>query len=125
MRRPARRTVSKSRGIAAESWLARPGIVLSLRTMQNGAQNNGDSLALDRARLLGFVRVVVGGQVFDLAVQSFSFEKDGDGAAGGFFSKDGQLGILVDDSVSAPEAKAQIERGTAEAVRHLSQRVLN
>jgi hypothetical protein len=93
--------------------------------MQNGAQNNGDSLALDRARLLGFVRVVVGGQVFDLAVQSLSFEKDGDGTAGGFFSKDGQLGILVDDSVSASEAKAQIERATAEAVRHLSQRVLN
>jgi len=93
--------------------------------MQNGAQNNGDSLALDRARLLGFVRVVVGGQIFDLAVQSLSFEKDGDGAAGGFFSKDGQLGILVDDSVSASEAKAQIEQATAEAVRHLSQRVLN
>ena len=93
--------------------------------MQNGAQNNGDSHALDRAQLRGFVRVVVGGQVFDLAVQSLSFEKDGDGTAGGFFSKDGQLGILVDESVSASEAKAQIERATAEAVRHLSQRVLN
>ena len=93
--------------------------------MQNGAQKNGDSLALDRARLLGFVRVVVGGQIFELPVQSLSFERDGAGLAGGFFSKDGQLGILVDDSMSASEAKAQIERGTAEAVRHLSQRVLN
>ena len=89
--------------------------------MQNGAHDTPDV----SGRLLGFVRVVVGGQVFDLAVQSVSFEKDSDATAGGFFSKDGQLGILVDDSVSAPEAKAQIERGTAEAVRHLSQRVLN
>lgn len=92
--------------------------------MQNGAQNNPDSFGVD-GRLLGFVRVVVGGQVFDLAVQSMSFEKDSNGTAGGFFSKDGQLGILVDDSVSPSEAKAQIERGTAEAVRHLSRRVLN
>lgn len=95
--------------------------------MQNGAQNNPDALLHDggAARLLGFVRVVVGGQVFDLAVQSMSFEKDGTGTAGGFFSKDGQLGILVDESVTATEAKAQIESATAEAVRHLSQRVLN
>jgi hypothetical protein len=93
--------------------------------MQNGAQNNPDSFGVDRGRLLGFVRVVVGGQVFDLAVQSLCFEKDSHGTAGGFFSKDGQLGILVDDSVSATEAKAQIEQGTAEAVRHLSRRVLN
>ena len=89
--------------------------------MQNGAQNNPDV----SGRLLGIVRVVVGGKAFELAVQSLSFEKDGEGTAGGFFSKDGQLGILVDDSVSPAEAKAQIERGTAEAVRHLSQRVLN
>ena len=89
--------------------------------MQNGAHDTPDV----SGRLLGFVRVVVGGQVFDLAVQSVSFEKDSDSTAGGFFSKDGQLGILVDESVSASEAKAQIERATAEAVRHLSQRVLN
>jgi hypothetical protein len=93
--------------------------------MQSGAQNNPDSIGVDRGRLLGFVRVVIGGQVFDLAVQSLSFEKDGNGLAGGFFSKDGQLGILVDDSVSPSDAKAQIERGTADAIRHLSRRVLN
>ena len=92
--------------------------------MQNGAQHSLDSLGVD-GRLLGFVRVVVGGQVFDLAVQSMSFEKDGDRVAGGFFANDGQLGILVDDSVSPSEAQAQIERATAEAVRHLSRHVLN
>ena len=89
--------------------------------MQNGAQNNPDV----SGRLLGFVRVVVGGKVFDLAVQSMSFGKDGEGTAGGFFSKDGQLGILVDESVSPSEAREQIQRATAEAVRHLSQRFLN
>jgi hypothetical protein len=88
-------------------------------------QHNDPADSFGEGRLLGFVRVVVGGQVFDLAVQSMSFEKDSNGTAGGFFSKDGQLGILVDDSVSPSEAKAQIERGTAEAVRHLSRRVLN
>jgi len=89
--------------------------------MQNGAQNNpGVS-----GKLLGFVRVVVGGQAFELAVQSMSFEKDGEGTAGGFFSKDGQLGILVDDASSPSEAQAQIEQATVEAVRHLSRRVLN
>ena len=32
-----------------------------------------------QGRLFGFVRVVVGGQVFDLAVQALSLEKDADG----------------------------------------------
>ena len=89
--------------------------------MQKAAQN----LPELSGRLLGFVRVVVGGQAFDLAIQAMSFEKDGDGTAGGFFSQDGQLGILVDDAASPSEAKAQIERATAEAVQHLSRRVLN
>ena len=89
--------------------------------MQKGAHNNADL----SARFLGFVRVVVGGRAFDLAVQSMSFGKDGEGLPGGFFSMDGQLGILVDESSSPSEAKAQIEQATAEAVRHLSQRVLN
>lgn len=89
--------------------------------MQNGAQDTSDV----SGRLLGFVRVVVGGRAFELAVQSLSFEKDSEKVAGGFFSKDGQLGILVDEAASPSEAKAQIERATAEAVRHLSRQVLN
>jgi hypothetical protein len=89
--------------------------------MQNGAQNNPEV----SGRLLGFVRVVVGGQAFELAVQAMSFERDSERMAGGFFSKDGQLGILVDESASPSEAKEQIELATAEAVRHLSRRVLN
>lgn len=89
--------------------------------MQNGAHEKPDV----SGKLLGFVRVVVGGHVFDLAVQSMHIQKDGENEVGGFFSKDGQLGILVDESAGEPEVKAQIERATEEAVRHLSQRFLN
>lgn len=89
--------------------------------MQNGAQNKTDVAG----NLLGFVRVVVGGQAFDLTVQSVSLDKDTDHAPGGFFANEGQLGILVDEHASPTEAKAQIEAATAEAVRHLSRRILN
>lgn len=89
--------------------------------MQNGAQN----IAHLSGRLLGFVRVMVGGRVFDLPVQAVTIERDGDRTAGGFFVHDGQLGILVDETAEGPQVQAQIERGTAEAVRHLSQKYLN
>lgn len=94
-------------------------MVLSLLDMQNGAQNTDVS-----GRLLGFVRVLVGGHVFELPVQAVSFEKDSDRTAGGFFTDHGQLGILVDDG-SPAEMQAQIEEATAEAVRHLSQKYLS
>jgi len=87
--------------------------------MQNGAQN------VHTGRLLGFVRVVVGGHAHDLPVEAVSFEKDSDRSAGGFFNHDGQLGILVDEGAPEPEVQAQIEKATAAAVRHLSQRYLN
>ena len=89
--------------------------------MQNGAHNS----PVGTGRLLGFVRVLIGGQQFELAVQSMTFEKDGDGTAGGFFVNEGQLGILVDESASPEGVQAQIEKGTVEAVRHLSRKYLN
>jgi hypothetical protein len=89
--------------------------------MQNGAQSNPSV----SGRLLGIVRVVVGGHVCDLAVQAMSFDSDGERAAGGFFIHQGQLGILVDEGGSAAQVQAQIEKGTAEAVRHLSRKYLN
>ena len=88
--------------------------------MQNGAHNSPVS-----GRLLGFVRVLIGGQQFELAVQGMSFEKDSERNAGGFFVSGGHLGILVDDTASPANVQAQIEEGTVEAVRHLSQRYLN
>ena len=95
--------------------------MLTFCRMQNGAQNS-PSIA---GRLLGFVRVVVGGHVCDLAVQAVPFDSDGERAAGGFFIHNDQLGIIVDDAASAAQVQAQIEKGTAEAVRHLSRKYLN
>lgn len=88
--------------------------------MQNGAQTNS-------GRLLGFVRVLVGGKFFELPVQAVTVGKDGDRTAGGFFTDahDGQLGILVDEGADGAIVQKQIEEGTAEAVRHLSQKLLN
>lgn len=87
--------------------------------MQNGAQT------AQSGRLLGFVRVVVGGHVCDLPVQAVSLGKDGDNHVGGFFAHDDQIGILVDGDASPTDVQAQIERATADAVRHLSRRFLN
>lgn len=89
--------------------------------MQNGAHHTPAA----SGRLLGFVRVLIGGQQFELSVQSMTFEKDGDRTAGGFFVNEGQLGILVDEDASAEGVQAQIEKGTAEAVLHLSRKYLN
>lgn len=88
--------------------------------MQNGAHDD-----LSAARLLGFVRVLIGGQHFDLPVQAVPFEQDSERAAGGFFANEDELGILVDSAASQEAVQAQIERGTAEAVRHLSRKYLN
>lgn len=89
--------------------------------MQTGAQ----PINSVSGRLLGFVRVVVGGHVCDLAVQAVTFDSDGERLAGGFFVSGDQLGIIVDDGGSATQVQAQIEEGTAEAVRHLSRKFLN
>lgn len=89
--------------------------------MQNDAQNT----AQVSGRLLGIVRVVVGGHVSELAVQSIAFDSDGQREAGGFFVAGEQLGIIVDDAATAAQVQAQIEKGTAEAVRHLSRKYLN
>jgi len=42
-----------------------------------------------------------------------------------FFSNKDQIGILVDDAAPEDEVRAQIEKGTTEAVRHLSKKFLN
>ena len=86
--------------------------------MQNGAQTNS-------GRLLGFVRVLVGGKFFQLPVQAVTIEKDGERTAGGFFTDHDQLGILVEEGADGAIVQKQIEDGTAEAVRHLSQKLLN
>lgn len=96
--------------------------MLSLGYMQDGAQLPVPTIS---GRLLGFVRVVVGGHICDLAVQAIAFDSDGERTAGGFFSYKDQIGILVDDAAPEDEVRAQIEKGTTEAVRHLSKKFLN
>lgn len=81
--------------------------------------------SLENARLLGFVQVQVGSQVYALPVQAVRFEKDHDGHAGGFFTDEGQLGILVDGEATSGTVESQILRASAEAVQHLSRRLLN
>lgn len=97
--------------------------MLSFLGMQDRAQTH--TAMLEGGKLLGFVRVVVGARVFDLPVQAVNVDKDGEKDAGGLFVHDGQLGILVDEGAPQPQIQAQIERATAQAVRHLSQKYLN
>jgi len=87
------------------------------------------------ARLLGYVQVQVGSQVFALPVQAVHFERDrspGDDTAvtpdpaGGFFTEDsGQFGIIVDGDASESDVHAQIMKASADAVRHISKKFLN
>ena len=97
--------------------------MLTFFPMQDRAQTH--TAMLEGGRLLGFVRVVVGAHVFDLPVQAVSVDKDGDKDAGGLFFHEGQLGILVDEGAPQPQIQAQIEKATAQAVRHLSEKYLN
>jgi hypothetical protein len=85
---------------------------------------------LQNARLLGFVQVRVGSQIFALPVQSVHFERDTSSVApaGGFFADESgeeQYGIIVDGDASETDVQAQIRRGSEEAVRHISQKLLN
>jgi hypothetical protein len=73
------------------------------------------------ARLLGYVQLQVGSKTFAVPVQAM---KNAHG--GGFFTEDsGMFGILVDDGAPDRDVQAQIARGSAEAMRHLSRRYLN
>jgi hypothetical protein len=81
-------------------------------------------------KLLGFVRVDVGGQSFTLPVQALHYSgsspHEGPHRGGGFFADSrGELGIFVDADGSEEEVREQIQTGCDEAVRHLSRRILN
>jgi hypothetical protein len=85
---------------------------------------------LQNARLLGFVQVRVGAKVFALPVQSVHFERDNASGppAGGFFTDEDEgnpYGIIVDGDASESDVQAQIRRGSEEAVRHISQKMMN
>jgi hypothetical protein len=80
------------------------------------------------ARLLGYVQVQVGSQVYALPVQAVHFERDrrSINPAGGFFTEEsGQFGIIVDGDASESDVHAQIVKASADAVRHISKKFLN
>lgn len=84
---------------------------------------NGTSQA---SRLVGYVQVRIGSQVYALAVQAVPFSKDGQAHAGGFFADtSGHIGILVDGNATPEEQRAQIAKATEDAVTHLSRPFLN
>ena len=78
-------------------------------------------------RLLGYVHLEVGSQVFALPVQAVPLKRaDGTTAPGGFFAEaSGQFGIIVDSEAPEWDIQAQIQRASADAVRHISRKVLN
>ena len=79
------------------------------------------------ARLIGFVQVQVGTQVYALPVQAVKVERDRTSTPpGGFFHDEaGQYGILVDGDASPADVQAQIAAASAEAVRYISKKFLN
>ena len=81
----------------------------------------------NNARLIGVVQVHIGAKVFALPVQAVSVGRDCSSIVpGGFFSEGpGQYGIIVDGDASQSDVEAQIAAGSAEAVRHISQKFFN
>lgn len=82
------------------------------------------------ARFLGYVQLRVGQAVVALPVQALPLggggRTDGGASPGGFFTEaSGRLGILVDSDGTEAEVKARIDEAIADAVVHLSKRVLN
>jgi hypothetical protein len=81
--------------------------------------------AVSNTRLLGYVQLRIGEKVYALPVQAATFDRDSGVAPGGFFDEQGELGILVDERGSTDDMEAQIAKGSAEAVRYFSKKVLN
>ncbi len=91
------------------------------------------SLEQRAGRFLGVVKLDICGRTFMVPVQALPFERgqggapasDGVHAAGGFFAaQTGELGIVVEDGSEA-DIQDQIERACADAVKHLSHKVLS
>jgi hypothetical protein len=80
-----------------------------------------------KSRVLGYVQVRVASRVYTLPVEAARPVAVGETAPEhGFFAHEGdRLGILVDEDASDNVQRAVIERASADAVRHLSRRLLN
>ncbi|HEY8041825.1 MAG TPA: hypothetical protein VIF15_18605 [Polyangiaceae bacterium] len=78
-------------------------------------------------RLLGYVDVKVASRVFKLPVEAAPLKRD-DGTtwkAGFFTTETDGFGILVDQDASDIAQQETIERASADAARHISQKFLN
>ena len=78
-------------------------------------------------RVLGYVHVQVASRVYALPVEALPLTgDDGSQLEPGFFSDGGDhLAIVVDRDATDAVVKRTIERGSADAARHISRKVLN
>jgi hypothetical protein len=79
------------------------------------------------ARFLGYVEVRVASRVFTLPVEASPLGRGGETSRKpGFFAQGSdQFGILVDSDASDRVQRETIERASADAARHFSQKFLN
>jgi hypothetical protein len=84
-------------------------------------------VANQEGRFLGYVQVQVASRVYTLAVEAAPLGRDGESARKAGFFADGtdRFGILVDSDAPDRVQRETIERGSADAARHLSRRFLN
>ena len=83
-----------------------------------------------QGRLVGVVQVRVGGRLYAVPVSTMEFASDQSDSSvpvrrGGFFVQGDTMGILVDEGASEQQMRQQVIDGCAEAVRHLSAKILN
>jgi hypothetical protein len=88
------------------------------------------STTQDNMRLVGVVQVRVGGRLYALPVSAMEFASDQNDSSvadkrGGFFVQGDTMGIVVDETASEQQMREQVMDGCAEAVRHLSAKILN
>ena len=81
-------------------------------------------------RLVGVVQVRVGGHLYAVPVSAMDFaghqsDSSSSEKRGGFFVQGDTMGIVVDETASEQQMREQVMDGCAEAVRHLSAKILN
>ena len=78
-------------------------------------------------RFVGYVQVKVASRVYQLPVEAAPLQAEGtDAPKPGFFAEAAdRFGILVDSEASDGVQKETIERASADAARHISQKLLN
>ena len=84
----------------------------------------------ENMRLVGVVQVRVGGRLYAVPVSAMDFaghqsDSSTSEKRGGFFVQGDTMGIVVDETASEQQMREQVMDGCAEAVRHLSAKILN